>query len=138
MLKNQLQQQDIIGDPNDELALLFNERGAKIDGDFGIAYISNNLTLQGALPNLGKFIRKDEQNTIDGYTYMAAVSYKISADPSSTSFEPKFCLRGAKGISTGWDIGSNLKLQNSILSFTGMFHSDRSSTLGFGINYNRL
>ena len=138
MLNTQLQQQGIIGDSGDELAVLFNQRGAKIDGDFGIAFISNNLTLQGALPNLGKLFRKDEQNTIDGYTYMAAVAYKIAIGSGSTSFEPKLSIRGAKGIPVGWDLGSNLQLQNNILSFIGMFHSDNSSTLGLGVKYNKI
>lgn len=137
MMKESLDNDKIIAAPDDALAQRFNERSAFIDGDFGIAYINDRFTIQGALPNLSKFLQKDDLNMIDGSTYFAAMSYKIGTTLDVVSIEPKISYRGAKDIESIWDIGTNLKLENNILSFMGMFRSDKSSVFGVGVNYDK-
>ena len=137
VMKERLDNDAIIAEPDDILAERFNQRKAYIDGDFGIAYTNDRLTMQAALPNLKKFFEKDDQNTIDGSTYFAAVSYKIGTQLDVLSLEPKISFRGAKDIDNIWDIGTNLKLEKNILSFLAMYHSDKSSTFGVGVNYDR-
>jgi type IX secretion system PorP/SprF family membrane protein len=137
VMKATLDNNSIIAEPDDILAERFNQRKAFIDGDFGIAYTNDRLTMQAALPNLKKFFQKDDQNTIDGSTYFAAVSYKIGTHLDVLSLEPKISFRGAKDIDNIWDMGTNLKLENNILSFLAMYHSDKSSTFGVGVNYDR-
>jgi type IX secretion system PorP/SprF family membrane protein len=124
----------IIADPTDVLPQYFNERRTYIDGDFGMAFINESFTLQGSLPNLKKFFQKDEENTIDGSTYFAAMSYKFGTDEDLFSLEPKIGVRGAKDIKNIIDFGSNLSLQDNILSFIGVYHTDKSCTLGVGVN----
>ncbi|MEQ7799546.1 type IX secretion system membrane protein PorP/SprF [Pedobacter sp. ASV1-7] len=137
MMKESLNNEKIIAAPDDILAQRFNQRGAFIDGDFGIAYTNERFTIQGALPNLSKFLQKDELNMVDGATYFAAMSYKIGTSLDVVSIEPKISFRGAKDIEGIWDLGTNLKLENNVLSFMGMFRSDKSSVFGVGVNYDK-
>ncbi|WEK18144.1 MAG: PorP/SprF family type IX secretion system membrane protein [Candidatus Pedobacter colombiensis] len=137
MMKESLDNNKIVAEPDDVLAQRFNQRKPYIDGDFGIAYTNDRFTIQGALPNLSKFLKKDELNMIDGSTYFAAMSYKIGTALDVVSIEPKISFRGAKDIEGIWDVGTNLKLENNILSFMGMFRSDKSSVFGVGVNYDK-
>lgn len=137
MTKERLDYPNIIATPDDPVALRFNQRKAFVDGDFGMAYTNERLTLQAALPNLKKFLQKDEENSVDGSTYFAAISYKIGTALDVVSIEPKLSFRGAKDIDNIWDIGTNVKLENNILSFLAMYHSDKSSSFGFGVSYDR-
>lgn len=136
-MQERLDNPNIIAEPDDPSAARFNERKAFVDGDFGLAYTNERITLQAALPNLKKFLKKDNQNTVDGSTYFLAFSYKIGTKLDVVSIEPKISFRGAKDIDNIWDIGTNLKLENNILSFLAMYHSDKSSTFGVGVNYDR-
>lgn len=137
VMKESLDNNKIIAQPDDILAQRFNERKPYIDGDFGIAYTNDRFTIQGALPNLSKFLQKDPLVTIDGHTYFAAMSYKIGTALDVVSIEPKVSFRGAKDIESIWDVGTNLKLENNILNFMGMFRSDKSSVFGVGVNYDK-
>jgi type IX secretion system PorP/SprF family membrane protein len=139
MMQENLDDLNIIADPDDVLVDLFNQRKSYLEGNFGIVYTNRKLTLQAALPHLGKlFFRKNEQNTTDGYIYLAAISYKIGTDLDVLSIEPKISFRGAKDIDNIWDIGTNVMLESKILSFLGMYHSDNSSTFGIGVNYDKF
>ncbi|RAJ33494.1 PorP/SprF family type IX secretion system membrane protein [Pedobacter cryoconitis] len=138
MMKERLDENSIIATPDDLAAARYNQRKSYVDGDFGIAYTTERLTLQGALPNLKKFFKKDEANTVLGSTYLVAMSYKIGTTLDVVSLEPKISFRGAKDIDNIWDIGTNLKLQNNLISFLGMYHSDKSSTFGVGLNYENF
>jgi type IX secretion system PorP/SprF family membrane protein len=137
VMKENLDNNNVVADPDDLLAQRFNQRKPFIDGDFGIAYTNERFTIQGALPNLSKFLQKDELNMIDGSTYFAAMSYKIGTSLDVVSIEPKISFRGAKDIESIWDVGTNLKLENNILSFMGMYRSDKSSVFGVGVNYDK-
>ncbi|WP_316818040.1 type IX secretion system membrane protein PorP/SprF [Pedobacter nyackensis] len=137
VMKESLDNENIIAAPDDILAQRFNQRSPFIDGDFGIAYTNDRFTIQGALPNLSKFLQKDELNMIDGSTYFAAMSYKIGTNLDVVSIEPKISFRGAKDIESIWDVGTNLKLENNMLNFMGMFRSDKSSVFGVGVNYDK-
>lgn len=139
VMQDNLDDPNIIADPDDGVVERFKQRKTYLDGNFGMVYTNERLTLQAALPNLGKlFFHKNEQNTIDNYIYLAAISYAIGSDLDAFSFEPKISLRGAKDIDNILDIGTKLNLENNILSFLGMYHSDNSSTFGVGVNYNQF
>ncbi|MGX5691513.1 PorP/SprF family type IX secretion system membrane protein [Arcticibacter tournemirensis] len=124
----------VIAAPNDLSAARYNERKAYLDGDFGIAYISDKLTLQGALPNLKKFLKKDISNSADGSTYFLSVAYNMGRDNDMVALEPKLCIRGARGFNNLWDLGTAIKFPNNLISLVGMYHSSNSTTLGFELN----
>ncbi|MDI5950333.1 PorP/SprF family type IX secretion system membrane protein [Flavobacterium yafengii] len=139
VVQENLDESNIIADPDDVLVELFNQRKSYLEGSFGIVYTNERFTLQAAVPHFGKlFFRKNEQNTINGYLYLAAISYKIGTDLDVLSIEPKISFRAAKEIDNVFDIGTNLKLENNTLSFLGMYHSDNSATFGLGVNYDQF
>lgn len=135
VLTEKLDNESIIADPNDVLADRFNQRRAYIDGDFGIAYNTKDFTIQGALPNLKKFLKKDINNTNDEITYFVSCSYKIGLAPELVMIEPKFCVRGARGFNNLWDLGTDMRFANNVITLMGMYHSSKSSTFGFTLNY---
>ncbi|WP_374165617.1 type IX secretion system membrane protein PorP/SprF [Arcticibacter sp. MXS-1] len=134
VMSERLDEESIVADPNDIMPGRYNKRRAYLDGDFGIAYINDKFSIQGALPNLKKFLKKDISNSADGSTYFVAVSYQISNSTDLLTLEPKLCIRGARGFNNLWDIGTSIKLPNNLISLEGMYHSSKSTTLGFELN----
>lgn len=125
----------LVGDPTDISAERFNQRKSFLDGDFGMAYIQDRLTIQAALPNMKKLLKKDLNTTVDGSTFYMAFSYKIGRELDMIAIEPKFSFRGARDINNLWDIGTNINFSNNAIYLMGMYHSSRSSTFGLGVNY---
>eukprot|EP01133_Synstelium_polycarpum_P017551 gene17551-20943_t len=138
MMNERLDMPNIIADPNDQSAGRFNERKTYLDGDFGIAYTNEKVTLQGALPNLKKLLKKDDNNTVDRTTYLLAFAYKIGNPAEAIALEPKISFRAAKDIENIWDLGTNLKFPGDMISVMGMYHSNKSSTFGIGLNYKEF
>lgn len=101
-------------------------------GDFGMAYTNEKLTLQAALPNMKKYFEKDERGVIDRATFLMSMSYKVALQSDDVYLEPRFGYRGAKGIDNILDIGSSINFRNGFLTAMGMYHSNKSFTLGFG------
>lgn len=134
MMNERLDNESIIADPNDVLADLFNQRKTYIDGDFGVIYTNERMTIQGTVPNLKKFLRKDNTVSVDGSTFFMAISYKMGRNPDVLSLQPKFCLRGAQGIENLWDLGSDLSFSDKV-TLMAMYHSSQSSTVALSINY---
>lgn len=135
LLSEKLDNENIVADPNDVLADAFNSRRMYLDGDFGIAYINDRFEWQGALPNLKKFLKKDFSNSADETTFFLSVSYKINKIQDIVSLEPKFCFRGAREFNSLWDVGTDMKFANNLIYVMAMYHSSKSSTIGFGINF---
>ena len=134
IMNERLDNESIIADPNDVLADLFNHRKSYLDGDFGIVYINDRLTIQGAVPNLKKFLKKDATVSVDGSTFYMAFSYKVGLHPEVLSLEPKFSFRGAEGIDNLWDLGTDVNFSHQV-TLMGMYHSSHSTTFGLSVNY---
>jgi type IX secretion system PorP/SprF family membrane protein len=131
---------EIEGDPDDVQGIRYNDRKAYFDGDFGISYTSEKLSLQASLPNLKSFFNKDLNEEADRGTFMTAVSYKWRSgdDPKLSgawSVEPKVVLRGIKGMDNIIDAGAQLNVIGEKLNLMYMYHSTRNSTFGFGMDY---
>lgn len=120
-----------IGDSNDELIEDYYYKPYLV-GDFGVAYTNEKLTLQAALPNMKKYFEKDERDMIDRATFMMSVSYKVALEVEGLEIEPRFGYRGAKGMDNILDIGTSVNFSNDLLTAMGMYHSNKSFTLGFG------
>lgn len=124
------------GDLTDISLANFNDRKIYFDGDFGFAVRSNGLTLQGALPNLKRFFRKDVlREVVDRSLYMGALSYLIQMDNGNSNIEPKVAYRGIQNYKDILDVGANLKFYHDKLIFTGLYHSTNSVTIGAGTLY---
>ncbi|WP_448698291.1 PorP/SprF family type IX secretion system membrane protein [Mucilaginibacter sp. AW1-3] len=131
LLNQHLQTNNIVGDASDQTVANFNNKQNYLDGDFGISYTSNSLTIQGVLPNLHSVFK--DNNTVDKSLYFASASYKLG-DPKDITFEPKAIFRGIKGAPGILDAGLNVGFNNNIFNIQGLYHSNNTATFGFGLN----
>jgi hypothetical protein len=120
-----------VGDASDQTVANFNNKQNYIDGDFGISYTSNKLTIQGVLPNLKSAFK--DNNTVDKSLYFASASYKLG-DPKDITIEPKAIFRGIKGAKGIVDGGLNVGFNDNTFNIQGLYHSNNTATFGFGIN----
>ena len=111
-----------------------------MDGDFGLAYTNNNLTLQSSIPNMKSFFKKENQNLSNMAQLFAAASYKFtfSSTMEGMTIEPKLCLRSIKGNSDIIDFGSNITIANGLANVQAIYHSSKNLTLGMGAKYKSL
>ena len=124
------------GDITDPSISQFNNRGALFDGDFGVAYTSNTINIEGAIPNIRSFIKQEDENNVDRSQFYAAARYKINTGNGANAMliEPKIAYRGIKGYDNIFDGGANLTFSNKVF-LMGMYHSTNSASFGAGINY---
>ena len=124
-------------DLSDPSIARFNDRGYNFDGDFGISYTSNSLTVEGAVPNMRSVFTNDNLNLADRPTFYSAISYKFAMGSgiNGISLEPKGVFRGIKNYKNLWDAGLNANFANDKLYLMAMYHSTENATIGFGMNY---
>ncbi|UKJ09252.1 PorP/SprF family type IX secretion system membrane protein [Solitalea lacus] len=130
---NSLPINDVNGNPNDPYLANYNSRGAYIDGDFGMAYTANALTVQVAIPTIRNYIVKDTYNTVDQGVLYSAASYKIGLGEKLNCLEPKLAYTMVKGNSDIWDAGVDLKWANNLADIQAVYHSTQSYTVGLGV-----
>ena len=134
-----LENTDIYGNPNDVLVGNYNGRKTYLDGDFGVAYTSGKLNIQGAIPNLKSFLKKDVIKQADLATFYAAVSYKLDFGKgiNGVHVEPKFAFRGVQGYTNIWDAGTQVAFADQQILLLGMYHSTESATFGLGMDFRK-
>lgn len=127
---------EVNGDASDPSIAQFNNKGSLFDGDFGMAYTSNKLNIEAAIPNIRSFIKQEDDNNVDRSQFYAAASYKIHAGTgiNSLEIEPKVAFRSIKGYDNIFDAGANFNFAEKIF-IMGMYHSTKSASFGAGINY---
>lgn len=132
--------EQINGDQNDQSVSRFNQRETYVDGDFGMAYTNNKLTIQASVPNLKQVLKKDDLNSVDRHTFFSAISYRwnLGQDLSGASIIPKVVYRGIKGHDNLFDAGANFLFVNDRISLMGMYHSTENATFGLGMNYHEF
>ena len=121
----------------------FNDRGAYFDGDIGLAYVGNGLTIQASVPNVRSLHNVYQtENLINRPTFFSAISYKtkinISADVNPLGVEPKLVYRGVDGFEDLIDVGANFTLMEEKVQVLAMYHSTQNITLGLGFQYKSL
>lgn len=132
-----LNNSQIQGDQGDLSVQLFNQRRIYMDGDLGIAYTSIGFNLQAALPNLGSvfFNTQGTNLDVDRSTFYAAASYIIPVSYfNDITVEPKVAFRGIKGFQSILDAGANLVMTEYNLSASGIYHTNKSATIGVGLH----
>lgn len=133
--RERLNTASIIGSGNDQTAANFNDRETIFDGDFGMAYTSNKLTIEGSLSNLKKQLKGEDQNTADYSTFYTAISYQL--DIKDWKLSPKLAYRGVKNYDDMIDLGAELRTNNEQLSFSAFYHSNKSYTMGLGYKHKK-
>lgn len=140
LMKQRLENNDIVGNTDDPLAVAYNQRQTYIDGDFGMAYTSEKLKIDAALPNLKTFFKRADQIKLaDVSTFYTAVSYRLTLNEGldGMDVEPKLAYRGFKKVDDIWDLGTQLTLANRQILFTAMYHSTKSTSFGLGLDYKK-
>jgi type IX secretion system PorP/SprF family membrane protein len=128
--------EDIDAEGFDPVINRFNDRGYRLDGDFGVAYTDNSLTIQATLLNLNNVLNTDP-NFIEGInyaTFFTAAAYKIKVN-DDLSVEPKVVYRGIKGMDNIVEGGFGLAYEEKFNVF-GLYHSTHNATFGMGFKYN--
>lgn len=138
-MSQRLENADIYGNPNDPTVGQYNDRKTYLDGDFGVAYTSDKLNVQAAIPNLKSVLKKDVIKLADVATFYTAASYKIdiSEGAEGIDLEPKVAYRGVKGFDNIWDAGAQLSIANQQVMLLGMYHSTKNATFGLGMDYKK-
>ena len=138
-LSQRLETSDLYGNPNDVLVGNYNGRKTYLDGDFGAAYTSGSFNIQGSIPNMKSFFKKDEIKQGDVGTFYSAASYGISISEgiNGVELEPKVAFRGVKGYDNIFDAGTQLTFADKQLLFLGMYHSNESATFGLGMDFRK-
>lgn len=131
--KASLNTSGVIGDEGD-VSIDDYKRKPYLVADFGMAYTNEDWTLQMALPNMKKYFEKDDREIIDRASFLLAASYKINLALEGIYLEPRVGYRGAKGIDGIVDIGTSVGFRDNVFRAMGMYHSNKSYTLGFGVH----
>jgi type IX secretion system PorP/SprF family membrane protein len=123
------------GDITDPELLQYNQKGPYFDGDLGLSYTSNNLFIEGVLPNLNTVIfnRSGQRVDVDRTVFFSAISYKIKLSSGSDAFslEPLAAYREIKGFSNIFDLGFNFKMTDYHLDLEIIYHSNDNFGFGF-------
>ncbi|RZJ68841.1 MAG: type IX secretion system membrane protein PorP/SprF [Flavobacterium sp.] len=122
------------GNLADASLLNFDKRPVYFDGDFGLAYQSETLTLQACAPNIKQLLKKDVyRNIADRALYFTSVSYKFYISSYNTNtLEPKIVYRGVQNTADIYSIGTNFKFYYDKLDLSAIYHSTNSITFGMG------
>lgn len=138
-MSQRLENSDIYGNPNDPMVGQYNDRKTYLDGDFGVAYTTEKLTVQASIPNLKSVLKKDVIKLADVSTFYAAASYRInlSEGPNGFDVEPKVAYRGVQGYDNIWDAGAQLEIANKQVFLTALYHSTENATFGLGMDFKK-
>lgn len=137
-----LNRSKISGDISDPSIQNFDEGGA-LDGDFGISYTTQLLTVQAAVPNLNNtFFENDngERRYVDSQIFYSAISYKVylSSRINDFNIEPLVAYRGIRGYKDIVDIGANFNMPEYKMNITAMYHTNEVISASFGVTLEKL
>jgi type IX secretion system PorP/SprF family membrane protein len=126
--------QNIIGDPNDRNIARFSDRKALVDGDFGFGFTNERFSIDGAVYNLKYQFSNDNGDLnlgADFNLFYLGTSYSIPMP--EWRINTKLAYRNIKNHTDIVDIAAEVRTSNNKLGFTGIYHTNKSST--FGISY---
>jgi type IX secretion system PorP/SprF family membrane protein len=134
MMNQRVESSDISGDRNDLSIGDYNGQRTYIDGDFGIAYTSDHLSIQAAIPNLNDFFNRSNAGVADLVAFYSAISYHLNFK-SGIELEPKIAYRGIRNYDNMVDAGAQLAFSDRKFLVMAMYHSNESATLGLGLDF---
>lgn len=129
---------EVRGDITEETIYNFNQNPTYVDLDFGMAYRSEKLTIQGAIPDMKSFFNRDyRKNVADAAIYMTSISYRLKDVGSISLLEPKFVYRSVQNYGDIFDVGVNAEFSEGKLVGNVIYHSTNSVSFGLGTNYRK-
>lgn len=134
LLNRSVNQNMVVGDVNDEVIPIYNNRPTTFDADFGMAYTRGGLTAQLSLNNMMYLFSNHTVRNIDQSTFYLATSYRFApGTKNAVVLEPLAALRGIRGLDPIFDIGIQSAVLNEQLAFTALYST--SNVLNFNIGY---
>ena len=127
----------INADFEDQVLYAFNKQRAYFDGDLGVALRKDQLTVEGVIPNLRRFLKRDDLRRLsERNTFLASVSYKFLSNGQSVSgIEPRLVYRGLENFGDILDLALNLGFASDKLTVNSVYHSTGNFTFGIGATY---
>lgn len=123
------------GDDGDVDLLSVNQRKTYFDGDFGIAYTSNTLNIEAAVPNMKQVFKKDIIDNADFSLFFSAISYRLTTNFGSV--EPRVVYRNVRNYGDIADFGVNVEFLpyagKQPLNLFGVYRTTNSFTAGAGV-----
>ncbi len=139
-MNERLMNEQLDGEQGDITVGRFNRRETYMDGDFGAAYTDDRLELQLAVPNLKTVFGSDDNDAVDQGTFYTSAAYRwtFGEGINAGAIQPKAAFRGVRGFDNIIDLGVQTTLISNQLILSGMYHTSRSASFGFGLNYHQL
>lgn len=122
--------QDLIGNPNDPTLNQNDIDRTKLNGDFGMAFTNNELTVQASLPNLNSLFNNDQNQFAFTEQFMGAIAYKLNTN--NVQIEPRIGVRTFRKVDNLYDFGARFGFLENKLNFMGMYHSSNAASFGLG------
>jgi type IX secretion system PorP/SprF family membrane protein len=127
------------GDLTDQAIARYNQLKPYFDGDLGVAYTSPDWYIGVSLPDMRSTIFKTSDNiyNADLQLFNAIASYKILLQSDNRAFvlEPLAAYRIVKGYNDIIDGGFNFIMSNYGLYLQGIYHSNKTVGMGFGLDH---
>lgn len=121
---------------NDPSLVNYNDtREVNWDGNFGIAYTSEDLEVQFTYLNLNQK-RSERFSTVDYSTFYSSVAYQFELD-TDFRIKPLIAYRGVNNYRNQWDVAIEWALFSPEFKLYTMYHNNKSFTGGFGIEHKR-
>lgn len=129
---------EVVGDEGDDEIEQYNQQKPYVDGQLGVVYTSNNLSIGGTIPDLkyAFFKTSDDRFDADQLLFISMASYKFFMQNEDRDFtlEPLVAYRVVRGYNSIVDAGFNFAMKNTGIYLQGMYHSSKSMNLGFGLD----
>lgn len=135
LLKGNYDIEGAIGDPNDQNLLQYNDRKTAFDADFGLAYTGKRLNFDLVFYGLKSRFNKDQAYEADFNTLYLATGYSFPL--KSWNLNAKIAYRGVKNYTDIMDYGFELRSSSDEFGFTGIYHDNKSTTLGLSYNHQK-
>lgn len=125
---------DVEGDVDDPMLQHFNNRKVFYDGDLGLAYTDNRLTVQASVPGFTTAFKKDSEDLNGQMKLYTAVSYafNISSLPG-TKITPQAGYRLLKNNDGVADFGARVNFVQYRFGIEGIYHTNSAATAGVNI-----
>jgi type IX secretion system PorP/SprF family membrane protein len=136
VMNDKLDHSAISGDMDDPDLMAVDRRETYIDGDFGVAFTTNSLTIEAALPNLKRLFKQDMQGVSGTASFFSGLSYRLRT--SFGALQPKVIYRGMKGFDNLLVAGLKTEFKSglgNVVHFTGLYHNSKSATIGLGMDF---
>lgn len=129
-----IRSKDVEGDSDDPMVQQFNGRKVSYDGDLGLAYTDNHLTVQIAVPDFTTAFNKNREDLSGRMQLYTTVSYMldISSLPGTT-LTPLAGYRLVKDENGITDLGARLYFAQYRFGLEGIYHTSSSVTAGLTI-----